>query len=100
VFETALKNIRSLNVWALFIVWELHNLHFSPNIVRLFKRRKMRWVGHVARVGNRSGVCRILVRKTERKRQIGRSRRSGRIILIWNKKIRNAENGKLKSTKK
>ena len=34
VFETALENIRSLDVWALPIVWELHNLYFSPNTGR------------------------------------------------------------------
>jgi hypothetical protein len=87
VFEAALENIRSFDVWALSTVWKLHNLHSSPNIVRLFKRRRMRWVGHVARRGNRSGVCRILVGKTEGKRQIVRSRGSGRIILIWVKKL-------------
>jgi len=82
VSETALENIRSLDVWAFSLVWELHNLHSSPNIVRLFRRRRMRCVGHVARIGNRRGVCRILAGKTEGKRQIGRSRGSGRIILI------------------
>ena len=56
MFETALENARSLDVWALSIVWELHNLYCSPNIVRLIEWRRMRWVGHVARIGNRRGV--------------------------------------------
>jgi hypothetical protein len=44
----------------------------------------MRWVGHVARIGDRGGVCRILLGKPDGRRQIGRSRGRGRIILIWN----------------
>jgi hypothetical protein len=36
---------------------ELHNLYSSPNIVRVIKSRKMRWAGHVARMGEgRGGV--------------------------------------------
>jgi hypothetical protein len=30
---------------------ELHNLYFSPNIVRVIKSRRLRWAGHVARMG-------------------------------------------------
>jgi hypothetical protein len=32
---------------------ELHNLHSSPNIIRMIKSRRMRWAGHVARRGRR-----------------------------------------------
>jgi hypothetical protein len=32
---------------------ELHNLYTSPNIIRMIKSRKMRWAGHVARMGRR-----------------------------------------------
>jgi hypothetical protein len=32
---------------------ELHDLYFSPNIVRVIKSRRMRWAGHVARMGKR-----------------------------------------------
>jgi hypothetical protein len=35
---------------------ELHNLYSSPNIVRLIKSRRMRWAGHVARMGEGRGV--------------------------------------------
>jgi hypothetical protein len=35
---------------------ELHNLYSSTNIVRMIKLRRMRWAGHVARVGGRSGM--------------------------------------------
>jgi hypothetical protein len=40
---------------------ELHRLYSSPNIVRVIKSRRMRWVGHVARMGEGRGVYRILV---------------------------------------
>jgi len=54
---------------------ELIDLYSSPNIVRLIKSRRMRWAGHVARMGERRGIYRILMRKPEGKRQLGRPRR-------------------------
>ena len=54
---------------------ELNDLYSSPSIVRMIKLRRIRWVGHVARVGEIRGVYRVLVRKTEGKRTLGRSRR-------------------------
>jgi hypothetical protein len=54
---------------------ELHNLYSSPNIVRVIKSRRMRWAGHVARMGERRGVYRVLVGKPEGKRPLGRPRR-------------------------
>jgi hypothetical protein len=50
-------------------------MYSSPNIVRVMKSRRMRWVGHVARRGERRGVRRILMGKPEGKRSLGRSRR-------------------------
>jgi hypothetical protein len=51
---------------------ELHNLHSSPNIDRVIKSRRLRWVGHVARVGEGRGVYRVLVgRRPEGKRPQG-----------------------------
>jgi hypothetical protein len=32
---------------------ETHNLYSSPNIIRIIKSRRMRWTGHVARMGRR-----------------------------------------------
>jgi hypothetical protein len=40
---------------------ELHNLYLSPNTVRVIKSRRMRWAGHVARMGEGRGVYRVLV---------------------------------------
>jgi hypothetical protein len=54
---------------------ELHDLYSSPNIVRVIESRRMRWTGHVAQIGQERGVYRVLVRKPEGKRQLGRHRR-------------------------
>jgi hypothetical protein len=54
---------------------ELHNLYSSPNIVRVIKSRRMRWAGHVARMGEGRSVYRVLVRRPEGKRPLGRPRR-------------------------
>ena len=50
----------------------LQNLYSSHSIVRVIKPRRMRWAGHVARVGERSCVYKLLVGKPEGKRQLGR----------------------------
>jgi len=54
---------------------ELNDLYFLPNIVRVVKSRRMRWAGHVARLGEDRGVHRVLVGKPEEKRPLGRPRR-------------------------
>jgi len=54
---------------------ELNVLYSSPNIVQVIKSRRMRWAGHVARMGEERGVYRILVGKLEGKRPLGRPRR-------------------------
>ena len=53
---------------------ELNDLYCSPNIVRVIKSRRMRWVGHVARMGEERGVYRVLVGKSEGRRPVGRPR--------------------------
>jgi hypothetical protein len=53
---------------------ELHDLYFSPNVVRVIKSRRMRWVGHVALMGEGRGVYKVLVGKPEGKRPLGRPR--------------------------
>jgi hypothetical protein len=54
---------------------ELHSLYASLNIVRVIKSRRMRWAGHVARMGEGRGVYKILVGRPEGKRPLGRPRR-------------------------
>jgi len=54
---------------------ELNDLYSSPNIVRVTKSRRMRWAGHVARMGEERGVYRVLVEKPEGWRPLGRPRR-------------------------
>ena len=54
---------------------ELNDLYSIPNIVWVVKSRRMRWAGHVARMGEDIGVNRVLVGKPEGKRPLGRPRR-------------------------
>jgi len=54
---------------------ELNDLHSSPIIVRVIKSRRMKWAGHVARMGEERGVYRALVGKPEGRRPMGRPRR-------------------------
>jgi len=61
--------------WRKLHTEDLNDLYSSPNIVRVIKSRRMRWAGHVARMGERRGVFRVLVRKREGKIPLGRPRR-------------------------
>ena len=54
---------------------ELNDLYSLLNIVRVVKSRRMRWAGHVARMGENRGVHRVLVGKPGGKRPLGRPRR-------------------------
>jgi hypothetical protein len=54
---------------------ELHSLYSSPSIIRMIKSRKMRWAGHIARMGEERYAYRILGGKSEGKRPLGRPRR-------------------------
>ena len=62
---------------------ELNDLYSSPNIVRVNKSRYMRWAGHVAHIGARRGVYRVLVGKPEGKNHLEDPVVDGRIILRW-----------------
>jgi len=53
---------------------ELSDLYSLPNIVQVVTSRRMRWVGHVAHMGEGRGVHRVLVGKPEGKRPLGRPR--------------------------
>ena len=61
--------------WRKLRTKELNDLHQSPINFRVIKSRRMRWAGHVARMGQKRGVYRVLVRKYEGKRPLGRHRR-------------------------
>jgi hypothetical protein len=54
---------------------ELHNLYSSPDIIRIIKSRRVKWVGHEARMGEKRNVYRLLVGKPKGKRPLGRLRR-------------------------
>jgi hypothetical protein len=58
--------------WRKVHSWELHNLYSSPDIIRQIKSRRMRWAGHVARMGQGRKVCRFLVGKPKGKRPLER----------------------------
>ena len=53
---------------------KLNDLYSSPNIVRVIKSRRMRWAGHVARMGEERGVYRLLLGKPEGRRLLGTPR--------------------------
>jgi hypothetical protein len=81
VFETrvlrrifGLKKDEVTGGWRKLHNEELHNLYSSPSIIRMIKSRGMRWAGHIARMGRKWHAYRILVRRPERKRTLGRPR--------------------------
>jgi hypothetical protein len=53
---------------------ELRDSYSSPSIIRIIKWRRMRWVGHVARMGEKRNGYRLLVGNPEGKRSLGRPR--------------------------
>jgi hypothetical protein len=54
---------------------ELNDLYSSPNIIQVIKWRRIRWAGHVARMGEKRGAYRILVGRPEGRRPLGITRR-------------------------
>jgi hypothetical protein len=60
---------------------ELRDLYSSPSIIRIIRSRRMRWAGHVARMGENRNAYRLLVGKPEGKRPLGRPGRRWWIIL-------------------
>jgi hypothetical protein len=61
---------------------ERHNLYSSPDTIRQIKSRRMRWAGHVTRMGEERRLYKVLVGKPEGKRPLGRPR------LRWENEIR------------
>jgi hypothetical protein len=58
--------------WTKLHIEDLSDLYASPNIFRVIKSRSMRWADHVARMGPRRGLYRVLVGKSEGQRPLGR----------------------------
>jgi hypothetical protein len=54
---------------------ELRSLYSSPNVIRRINSRRLRWAGHVARLGAKGNAYRVLVGKSEGKRSLGKLRR-------------------------
>jgi hypothetical protein len=54
---------------------KLRDLYSSSSIIRIIKSSRMRWAGHVARMGKERNECRLLMRKPEGKRPLGRPER-------------------------
>jgi hypothetical protein len=50
----------------------LHDLYCSRSIIRIIKARRVRWAGHVARMGEKRNAYRLLVGKPEGRRPLGR----------------------------
>jgi hypothetical protein len=59
----------------------LHDLHCLTKIIRVIKSRRMRWAGHVARMGERRSACMVLGGKPEGKKSFGRPRPRLEIII-------------------
>ena len=62
---------------------EMNDLYCSPNIVPVIKSRKTRWAGHVARMGERRVVCRVLVGKPQGKEHLEEPDVDGKVMLKW-----------------
>jgi hypothetical protein len=68
------KRDEVLGGWRKLHNGRLHNLYSSRNIIRMMKLGRMRWAGHVVRIGEKRNSCRILVGKPEGRRPVGRPR--------------------------
>ena len=62
---------------------ELNDTYCSPIIFRVIKSRRMRWAGHVARMGDRRGVYRVLVGNLRERNHLEDPGVDGRMILRW-----------------
>jgi hypothetical protein len=59
----------------MFLNEELHDLYSSPSIIRITESKRIKWAGHVARMREKRNAYKLLVRKPEGKRPLGRPRR-------------------------
>jgi hypothetical protein len=77
------KRAEVIGEWRKLHNEELNDLYCLPNIVRVVKSRRMRWTGHVARMGADRVLHRVLVGKPEGKRTLGRPRRRWENNIRW-----------------
>jgi hypothetical protein len=68
------KRDKAIGEWRRLHNEKLNDLYLSPNIIWVIKSRRMRWAGHVAHMGEERGAYRILVRRPEGRRPLGRPR--------------------------
>ena len=68
--------------WRRLHMEQLYDLHTSLNVIQVSKSKRMKWSGHVARMGDGRGVHRVLIGKPEGKRPLGRPRRRWEDIKI------------------
>jgi hypothetical protein len=68
------KRVEVTGEWRKLHDEELCDLYSSPSIIRIIKSRRMRWAGHVARMGEKRNAYRLLVGNPEGKRPLGRPR--------------------------
>jgi hypothetical protein len=73
IFESKRKKVAG--GWRRLYNEELHSLYPSPNIIRVVKSRRVRWVGHIARMGEMRNAYKIMVGRPEGKRPIEKPRR-------------------------
>jgi hypothetical protein len=70
------KRVKVIGGWRKLHNEKLHNLYCSLSIIIIIKARRVRWAGHVPRMGEKRDAYRILEEKPEGKRPLGRPRRS------------------------
>jgi cytochrome c2 len=70
------RGMKKQREWRKWHNEKLHKFYASPNIISQIKSSRMRWAGHVARMGEERIVCKVLVGKPEGKSPLGRPRSS------------------------
>jgi hypothetical protein len=77
------KRVEVMGEWRKMHNGELHNLYSSPGIIRQIKSRRMRWAGHVARMGAGRNVYEVLMEKPEGKNHLKDQGIDGRMGSKW-----------------
>jgi hypothetical protein len=75
------KRVEVTGAWRKLHNEELYDLYCSPNIIQVIRSRRMRWAGHVALIGEKRGVYRVLLGNLREKDDLEDPGTDGRIIL-------------------